>query len=92
MVPQIKLKEYTTTKQDAPKGIFKRPLPEYIVPDNEEPPVILPPAVEEKKVEEVKQSEAFVPPPTSLEERRQTMMKPVQPAQAEPEKEESTTP
>jgi hypothetical protein len=34
--------------------MFKRPLPEYIVPDNEDPPVTLPPAVEEKKVEEVK--------------------------------------
>lgn len=43
-----------------PKGIFRRPLSEYIVPDNEEPPVIIPPIEdkkeqkEEKKIEETK--------------------------------------
>ena len=93
MVPQIKLKEYTTLKQDVPKGIFKRPLPEYIVPDNEDPPVILPPIEEkketkneEKKVEETKTLEAPLPVPS--EDRKQTIAKPLPPVQpqSEPEK------
>jgi len=89
MVPQIKLKEYTTTKQDAPKGMFKRPLPEYLVPDNEEPPVIIPPAIEDKKeaakIEEkkIEETKAEVQP-TSLIERKQTL-KPTLPS-PEPEK------
>jgi hypothetical protein len=69
--------------------MFKRPLPEYLVPDNEEPPVIIPPAIEDKKeaakIEEkkIEETKAEVQP-TSLIERKQTL-KPTLPS-PEPEK------
>jgi hypothetical protein len=70
MVPQTKLKLYTTTKQDAPKLIYRRPPIEFLVPDHEDPIITPPieekPKAEDKKAEEVKHFE----PPTSLEERR----------------------
>ena len=34
--PQTKLKEFTTGKKDVPKGIFKRPDPKYIIPDDDD--------------------------------------------------------
>ena len=75
MVPQTKLKVYTTTKQDAPKFIFRRPPIEYLIPDNEDPiiPVSIEekkePKAEEKKVEEGKQFESMI----VSDERKQTM-------------------
>ena len=81
MVPQTKLKLYTTTKQDAPKFIYRRPPIEYLIPDNEDPiiPTLIEekkePKAEEKKVEEAKQFESM----TVSDERKQTMKPSPQP-------------